>query len=229
VYVKRKNAFESRRRSTWLSICRRRKVDVFLFTKPQDIGYLAGFTGTENGGAYLLLSERWSMLIPGNFYREQAAEECAGLEIYSGDDVSYAAVMEILKGRNIGKIGIQPEAVTLSEKALMRKAFSRKKLVEIDRVTRSSRISKDTGEIASVRKAVAIARRAFEELVARGASGLEGRSEKDIAMEMEYRLREHGADKSSFDTIVASGPNTSRCHHFPTERKVCLGEPLLID
>ncbi len=227
--MKTKTVFNKRRRAVWKDVRARRKVDVMLVTKPQDVGYLTGFSGAENGGAYLVLSGRWSILIPGRFYREQAIEECPGLELYNDKPASYAAVAAVIKGRNVRQIGIQSEAVTLSNIRKMRDVFGKKRFVELEGMTHAARMRKEDGEISCVRKAVSIARRAFDRLTAAGAAGIVGRTERDIASELDFRMRELGAKKRSFDTIVASGPHSSRCHHFPTKRRIRAGEPLLID
>jgi len=42
-------------------------------------------------------------------------------------------------------------------------------------------------------------------------------------------MRTHGAEKLSFDTIVASGPNGAMCHAVPSDRPIQVGEPIIID
>jgi Xaa-Pro aminopeptidase len=45
-------------------------------------------------------------------------------------------------------------------------------------------------------------------------------TEKEIAFEIEKFMRINGADGLAFDTIVASGPNSSMPHAVPTDRKI---------
>jgi Xaa-Pro aminopeptidase len=56
-----------------------------------------------------------------------------------------------------------------------------------------------------------------------------GRTEKEIAWEVERYLRTHGAEGTSFNSIVASGPNASMPHAIPTDRQFQMGEPIKID
>jgi Xaa-Pro aminopeptidase len=57
----------------------------------------------------------------------------------------------------------------------------------------------------------------------------EGVSEQDLAAEVEYRMRRQGAEKASFDTIVASGPRSALPHAQPSARRLRAGEFLLFD
>ena len=57
----------------------------------------------------------------------------------------------------------------------------------------------------------------WSDLVADG--GLRpGRTERDVALDLEHRMRGHGASGPAFETIVAAGPNSAIPHHRPTPR-----------
>ena len=56
-----------------------------------------------------------------------------------------------------------------------------------------------------------------------------GMTEKQVAWEIEKRLRESGSEAVTFEIIVASGPNSAMPHARPTERVINLGEPIVID
>jgi Xaa-Pro aminopeptidase len=88
---------------------------------------------------------------------------------------------------------------------------------------------KDESEIRAIRKAVRIGEQAFSELTARGAKYWIGRSEKQLAAELEYLMRLGGADEVSFPTIIAVGSHGSLPHYLPAGRRVRRGDPILID
>ena len=55
-------------------------------------------------------------------------------------------------------------------------------------------------------------------------------TEADIRNELEYRMRLHGADDRSYETIVAAGPDHgARPHHEPTTRVIVEGDTVIID
>jgi Xaa-Pro aminopeptidase len=82
------------------------------------------------------------------------------------------------------------------------------------------RMVKSTEELAVIRRAVAIASKAFEQATARVKLGT---PERDLAAELEYRMRKLGAEGASFDTIVAAGPRSALPHARPTEAPIARG------
>jgi Xaa-Pro aminopeptidase len=76
---------------------------------------------------------------------------------------------------------------------------------------------------------VRIAQRAFCGLIGRGAAGLVGRRERDVAAELDYLMRQEGADGPSFDTIVAAGANAALPHHRAGGTRIRRDAVLLID
>ncbi len=85
---------------------------------------------------------------------------------------------------------------------------------------------KDTHEIELMRKSASLAIKGYEY-----AKSLlkEGITEKNLAMEIEVYLRQQGADKMAFDSIISFGVNTSKPHYTPQEIPLKMGEMVLID
>jgi Xaa-Pro aminopeptidase len=87
---------------------------------------------------------------------------------------------------------------------------------------------KDAGEVALLRLACEAADAALSVLVDRG--GLRpGRTEKEVARELEALMLDHGADAASFETIVAAGANSAIPHHRPTDAVLAAGDFVKID
>ncbi len=85
---------------------------------------------------------------------------------------------------------------------------------------------KDKEEIALVAEACAIAEKAFYKTL---ECVKEGISEKELANELERRMHEYGAEKPSFDTIVAFGANSAVPHHKTGETRLKRDMPVLMD
>jgi Xaa-Pro aminopeptidase len=88
------------------------------------------------------------------------------------------------------------------------------------------RIIKDPEEIALIQRAVDITSDAFEQtlpLVVAGAV------ERDLALEIEFRMKQAGAEELAFDLIVASGPRSSLPHGRAAERRLGQGEFVVFD
>ncbi|MCW2955147.1 MAG: peptidase [Thermoleophilia bacterium] len=82
----------------------------------------------------------------------------------------------------------------------------------VDGVVQGLRMRKDADEIAAITRAAALLDGAYE-LVA--SIGLAGRTEGDVAWQIERHLREAGATALSFESIVGGGGNGAFPHHSP--------------
>lgn len=98
--------------------------------------------------------------------------------------------------------------------------------VGIDNVLQKIRIIKDETELAKIQKAVSISAKAFNELL---PLIKEGMTENELAWKLEMLMRENGAEKISFELIVASGTNGAMPHAKASGRKMQKGELITID
>jgi Xaa-Pro aminopeptidase len=99
-------------------------------------------------------------------------------------------------------------------------------LVPTERVVERRRAIKDAHEIEIMREA---ARRLSR--VARGIHGLiaEGRTELEIAGDIDAAIRAAGFERPAFETIVASGENSARPHARPSHRRLLFGDGVVLD
>ncbi|MDQ4133700.1 MAG: Xaa-Pro peptidase family protein [Actinomycetota bacterium] len=94
-------------------------------------------------------------------------------------------------------------------------------------VTAPLRAVKDAGEVAALRRVAQAADRVADELVG-GQIRLVGRSEAEVAQEIDRRLRDEGHEEVNF-VIVGSGPNSASPHHEPGARIIRAGEAVVCD
>src|SRR5581483_10865842 len=85
---------------------------------------------------------------------------------------------------------------------------------------------KEPAEVARIRAACAIADDALGELLPTLAGSP---TEREFALELEFAMRRRGASGTSFDPIVASGPNGAKPHARPSDRRIGRGELVVID
>ena len=97
---------------------------------------------------------------------------------------------------------------------------------ETENIIEKYRIVKKEEEIQNIRTACEITDRCFEHM--RNFIKI-GMTEKEIAFEIERFFLTNGADGLAFDTIVASGANSSMPHAVPTDKKIEAGDPITID
>lgn len=90
------------------------------------------------------------------------------------------------------------------------------------------RCVKDAGELAILREAGARLSDVARRLLVDGVVA-PGRTESDVAAEVDHRLRLAGFSRPAFETIVASGPNSALPHARPTARRLEAGDPVVLD
>lgn len=223
----------SRRRQHLRTRLHERELDAVLVTDLLNIRYLTGFTGSN---AALLVhaadeggSEPRTVLCTDGRYRTQAAGEVPDLEhvIERISDLELArrAGQRAAQHR---RVGFESQHVTVDGLDELSAAAGDAQLVRAPRLVEELREVKDETEIEALRAACAAADRALADLVERG--GIRpGRSELDVARELEQRMREHGAAGPSFDTIVAAGAHSAVPHHRPTDAVLARGDLVKMD
>ena len=219
-----------RRRALVALTSREVGVDVIWVSSPVSIRYL---TGCTEGAAGLLMGRDWACILTGKMFEHVIPAQAPGVEVVVTQSGVLSEAANVLRKRKHRKaIGFEGGVVSWAGYGSLHAAMGRRKLVDIGNTVTRIRSVKDAGEIRLIRKCVRIAEAAFLEVVARGARQLIAMTERELASELEYRMRQLGADRQGFPDngiIVASGPNSASCHHVPTNRKPRKGEPLLFD
>jgi Xaa-Pro aminopeptidase len=198
------------------------ELDHLLIFNGTNIRYLTGFTGGE--GALLIGPDRVNLLVDGR-YTTQAALETSGFEITEFKDKA-EGIFSVLQKQKVDCVGFEASCVTLSEYRKLEDFLEGVSLKPVSGRLDFLRAVKDVGEIARIREAIRIAEKALTDLKNLIKPGIR---EMDIAVELEYKMRKAGAERMSFDTIVATGPNAALPHAMPGNRKVQAGDFVLID
>jgi Xaa-Pro aminopeptidase len=202
--------------------------DALLVTHLVNVRYLTGFTGSA--GLLLVLPDEVVLTTDGR-YRDQAAEQLAATSVDARVEVrptlgaQHEALSEAAGG--VARLGLEADSVTWAQqRRFAAGVFSRAELVATEGLVEEFRRVKDAGEIAHMAEAARIADDALAAVRPLLAQGL---TEREVALGLDYEMRRLGADGSSFETIVASGPNGAKPHARPTDRRVQPGELVVID
>ena len=219
------------RRRAVLSDARKenKKIDALLVTDPFDVRYLCGMV---EGGRYLLFTRTWAGIVTAPMFEVCGAAEAPGCEILPNTDPDPPFLKKLLRKHRIGRIAWQHDKMPAAQFAKLTEEVSHGKWHPVSGMTDRQRSVKDASELAITRKCVKIAESAFAELAGKGADYFIGKTERELAAELEFIMRRLGADRQAFqgtNLIFASGPNSFSCHHRPGDRKVREGEPVLID
>ena len=201
--------------------------DAVLFTDLTDVRWLTGFTGS-NGWAVV----RGDDLVLGTDlrYRERAASETAssGATVVARQQAVdlHAELLRVLRGS--ARVGW--DAATTSHAAWERLA-EEVALEPLDSLVKVQRRIKDDAEIARIEAAATATDAALAEVEPMLLATVDHpMTEADVRSELEYRMRRHGADDRSYDTIVAAGPqHGARPHHEASRRTIVHGDTVIVD
>ncbi|HET6488214.1 MAG TPA: Xaa-Pro peptidase family protein [Syntrophales bacterium] len=204
------------------SLLRRLSVDAVLILDLKNIRYLTGFSGSD--GALLVGAGKPQLLVDGR-YTTQASEQAPGARVVLYRDKA-SGIADALSAGGFEQVGFEPASVTVALHSALRRKAKNVRWNPLPSELGAIRAVKDKGEIESIRKAIRIATAALKSTLEWIRPGM---CERDIAIELEYAMRRKGAEAPSFDTIIASGPNSALPHAQPGTRKIRPGDFVVVD
>ncbi|HEX5494149.1 MAG TPA: Xaa-Pro peptidase family protein [Mycobacteriales bacterium] len=204
---------------------REQGLEAALVTRLVNVCYLTGFTGSN--AALLVTVQGPDTFCTDGRYTTQSASQVPDLDRVMGRNCPTTLAAHAA-GRGLRRIGYESHEVSVDGHAALLEASGGADLVSLGQAVERLRAIKDDGEIELIRRACATADRALADLIAAGGLRV-GRSERDIGRDLDSRMLELGADAISFETIVASGPNSAIPHHRPTGRELHRGDLLKLD
>ena len=200
------------------------ELDAMLLTGEANCYYAAGFMGE----GIALVTRRGSWYFTDSRYTEAADKaigDAAVIREVSRERPFSALINEALAASGAEKVGFEDQRMTVAEHAV----YSEKlhcTLTPASALMTELRGSKDEEELSCMTAAQRIAEGALEQILKEIRPGM---TEKEIAARLNYLMVSAGAEKTSFDTIVASGPNGSMPHAVPGMRKVREGDFITMD
>ena len=200
-------------------------VDILLVTDLLNVRYLTGYSGS-NGLALIGPDQR--TFVTDFRYVEQAAEEVdTSFERVRAPQDLVASVPDLLGEGGPIRVGFDDANVSVKEHRRLGDLLGeRVKLISAGGLVERLRRVKDAAEVAEIAAAARIADEAWEAVV---VAGLEGRTERSVAISLELAMRERGADAASFGSIVASAGRGALPHAQPGDAVIARGDLVVID
>lgn len=186
------------------------------------------FTGMKSSAGVLLCFRDKAYLIIDFRYIEKARECVKDCEVILQGSL-YGQIEELLHRHNAHIISVEAEEMTLSRLNSFRKALKNISFDTTDRLSRKiydMRSVKSDEDIEKMKIAQKFTDDAFNHIL---DFIQEGRTEREIALELDYFMLRNGAEALSFDTIALAGKNTSMPHGVPSDYKVKNGDFVLMD
>ncbi|MEU6111933.1 aminopeptidase P family protein [Streptomyces albidoflavus] len=201
-----------------------------VVSRPANIRYLTGtaperaalLLGVHDPGADVLLCA----VPPGARPEEGRPDEALRLQLLDvpgADPAVAAATLALRQGRR--PVAVEEHDLTVARHRAMASAAPGISLTDLGGAVEQLRYVKDEEEISCLRIAAEITDQALGELL---ESILVGRTERHLALELERRLIDHGADGPAFASSVGTGPNAGLVRHQPTDRRVEEGDFLTV-
>jgi Xaa-Pro aminopeptidase len=207
------------------------EVDRLLVSTPVNVRYLSGFSGTN--GLLLIASDEQT---PPRFltdfrYATQSVEQVPdGFEReVAPADLIEAAVRALGAGGAQGAqaLGFDDASLTVKQHARLRELLAPGwELVPCAGAVEGLREVKDEQEIARIQAAAELADQALTGVL---EAGLVGRTEREVAIDLELGMRKLGAQAPSFPSIVASAEHGALPHAEPRDVEIARGVLVTID
>ena len=223
------------RKNILTDLLKKSEEDSFLISDPYSLRYYTDFRGGEG---FAFCSAQKQVLIVDSRYTEAAEKESdwTVIEFNAARPVS-AIVCDIVQSERLISVGYEDEHMTcaafgrIKEKINSTLSEMNGKTSEliwkpVGKLLLGPRQVKDQEEIKLLREAEHIGDAAFKDILGILKPGM---TELEVAAELEYSMKKHGASGLSFDTIAASGINSSMPHAIPTEKCLETGDFLTMD
>jgi len=200
-------------------------LDAALISSISNIIYLTNYSGfsKEEREAYLLITQNRRYIITDGRYSEAVKNNIKRFELIEiSPKLSFEKTLKNLAKKNkIKKIGFEGHNITFLEHEKLLQHFDGSN----HRSVESLRIIKSSKEISKIEKACTLSDKTFDYILKKIKLGI---SEKELAFEIEFFIKKHGAD-ISFRPIVAFGKNSSIPHHQSENLKLKTDNIILLD
>jgi Xaa-Pro aminopeptidase len=226
------------------------ELDALLVGGAVDVRYLCGFTGTN--GLVLVCAEtdaaprfytdfryatQSAEQLPDPYVREVvsidlqeaavAGLEGLGADGNSADPKGVGVKGSTVKGAGVRRLGFDETALTVKQHRRLRELLPDGwELAGVSGLVGTLREVKDPGEVERIRAAAALADRALSEVL---EEGVVGRTEREVAVALEFAMRRLGAEAPSFPSIVAAGEHSALPHAEPRAVEIPPDTLLTID
>ncbi len=197
-------------------------LDAMLLTFLPDARWLTKFSGS-NGTVLLTRDNAW--LFTDFRYQEQVKTEVENAEPVITSD-GYVAEMKSGKFSFGTRVGFQADKLAFATVEKMKEELPDIEFVPVTMFCEEFVAVKDSDELEKMRKAVAITDKVFEKILEMISPNV---TERDVAAEISYWNKRFGAEKDSFDPIVASGPRGAFPHARATDNFIQNNSLLVID
>ncbi len=186
------------------------------------------FTGFKSSAGILFITKESADFIVDFRYFEKATESITSCNVTLMNKAP-EQLQTLAKLHQIKQVYLETSYLTVDELNRFKELFSEQEVSldpKMDQQISSLRRIKDPLELSQIKLAQKITDDTFSYILNQITIG---KTEREIALEMEFYLRKQGSEGVSFDFIVVSGKNSSLPHGVPTEKAIEYGDFITMD
>ena len=199
-----------------------------VVSAPANIRYLCGFDGSAGflisspGQAWLVVDGRYGVAAQSAL----VAGALGPVEVLTASGSLETAMAGVIGSLGPGRVAVDAEHVTLASLERWQRGSPDRTFVGTSRWVETLRLVKDDWELKTIRRACSLLSGVARDL---GTWVAPGRSEREVAADIDQAMRRAGLARPAFETIVASGPNSALPHARPTDRRLTDGDLVVLD
>lgn len=198
-------------------------IDAFLVTDHDNIFYLTGFD-LMAGDGYLLVTANDAIIVSDDRYQLALAE-------FDNDEVVatitrdyYGALNKICQALKVTVLGYE-DTVSYRLYDVLDEVMVAD-IVPFTNLIEKMRMIKDSDELAKLQRAADLQARGYQYVLGQVHPGM---TERQLANQLDFWMKEHGASGASFPTIMASGENSAKPHATAGDRMIGDGDVVTLD
>jgi Xaa-Pro aminopeptidase len=199
------------------------EADAVLVTAGPNVRYLTGLASSN--AALLLPADGTGLLATDSRYELAALRDASDLDLTVGRFIE-PILAAAARRRGLRRLAVETHDLTVDRYEQLVAAAEDVSLISFFNRVEELRMVKDPSELELIGTACRITDQAFADVLPLIRPGL---SERALAAALDHRMGELGAERPSFDTIVASGPNGALPHHVPSGRPLRRGDLITMD
>ena len=204
------------------SIVEEKDIEGILCFSQENIRYLTGFSGSEG---YLLAGKDANLLLVDSRYITQAHEETRDCRV-SLIDKGIKGVAAQISALGLKRLGFEAQSLSVALFEQLQEQLQVTEMVPMKDELERLRGLKADEEITLIKKAVQVAEEAWKKVL---GMVKQGTREDELALELEYCIKQGGAEGITFDIIIAAGPRAALPHAKPTKQPIAEGDIVLFD
>ena len=196
----------------------------FYISNLTNIRYLTGFTGSA--GLLLLVDGTGHFFTDGR-YTTQSSNQVKNCKIHIIDSSYFDSINQtkLLDSDNLN-IAFESTHISHSSYHGLKQNFNYINWHPTNSIIENIAAVKDQDEIDSLKTAIEITDYVFQKIINEIKAGV---TEKYISAKISYLFKTNGAEGDSYESIIASGPNSALPHARPTDRKFQKGDFIVMD